>query len=130
MNQNYKTEYTPCEYEMSQFKAMEGKYATENERHFFETMLRKIRTQYTDANETIISYENNEDEIYLYREGYDDFEVGRYSKEVSDSPVFTNGLFGILSVDLGKDLLSVHITLLDWLRKDDFKCVQYNNWEG
>lgn len=34
---------------MSQFKAMEAKYASENERHFFETMLRKIRTQYTDV---------------------------------------------------------------------------------
>ena len=130
MNQNYKAEYTPCEYEMSQFKAMETKYASENERHFFETMLRKIRTQYTDVNETIIGYENNEDEIYLYREGYDDFEVGRYSKKVSDNPVFTNGLFGILSVDLGEDLLDDHITLLEWLRKNDFNCVQYDNWEG
>lgn len=130
MKQNYKTEYTPSEYEMSQFKAMEGKYVTENEKKFFETMLRKIRTQYTDANETIICYGDNEDGIYLYREGYDDFEVGRYSKMVSDNPVFTNGLFGILSVDLGEALLSEHITLLDWLRKNDFKCVKYDNWEG
>lgn len=130
MNQKHKAEYTPCEYEMSQFKAMEAKYVSENERHFFETMLRIIRTQYTDVNETIISYENNEDEIYLYREGYDDFEVGRYSKKVSDNPIFTNGLFGILSVDLGEDLLDDHITLLDWLRKNDFNCVQYDNWEG
>lgn len=78
----------------------------------------------------IIRYENKEDEIYLHREGYDDFEVGRYSKKVSDHPVFTNGLFSILSVDLGEELLDDHITLFDWLRKNDYNCVQYDNWEG
>ena len=129
MKQNYKTEYTPSEYEMSQFKEMEGKYTTENEKTFFETMLKKIRTQYTDTNETIINYENNSDGIYLYREGYDDFEVGRFVKHHDDNPVFTFGLFGILSVDL-VDVLDYHITLLDWLRKNDFNCVQYDNWEG
>ena len=85
--------YTPDEYEMKDFQAMEGKYVSENEKVFFETMLRKIQTEYASFRDKIIDYDENPDELYLYREIYDEFYVGRYSTKIEDNPVEVNGLF-------------------------------------
>jgi len=38
-------EYTPSKFEMKMFQEMEGKYVSENEKVFFETMRRKIQTE-------------------------------------------------------------------------------------
>ena len=126
-----KNEYTPSEYEMSMFKEMEGKYVSANEQLFFERMLRKIQTEYASMNEVIIDYKENPDGVYLYREMYDDFEIGREAAEIEDNPVMTNGLFGILTLDLSQfKTFPVHKTLLEWLRSTDYRYVHYDNWEG
>ena len=93
-------------------------------------MLRKIQTEYTGMGDIILDEDDNEDGIYLIREIYDDFEVGRAQVGVKDHPVSTNGLFGILSIDLGEFVLDEHITLLEWLRRRDYAGVKYDNWEG
>ena len=116
---------------MKAYKKMEGKYVSENERKFFETMLRKIQTEYASLTETIIDYGENPDELYLYREIYDDFIVGRYSTKIEDNPVLVNGLFRLLSLDLSEfKLFSEPITLWEWLRSTDYRHVHYDNWEG
>ena len=53
---NLPIEYMPSMYEMRMFLEMEGKYISENEKVFFETMLRKIQTEYASHTETIINY--------------------------------------------------------------------------
>lgn len=123
--------YTPSEYEMKMFKEMEGKYASENERKFFETMLLKIQTEYASLTETIIDYSENPDELYLYREIYDDFIIGRYTTKIEDNPVLESGLFRLLALDLSEfKLFPEPITLWEWLRKNDYQNVHYDNWEG
>ena len=130
MKKTNKIEYTPVEYEMQMFNEMRGHYVSKNEEVFFETMLRKIQTEYTGMGDIILDEDDNEDGIYLIREIYDDFEVGRAQVGVKDHPVSTNGLFGILSIDLGEFVLDEHITLLEWLRRRDYAGVKYDNWEG
>ena len=123
--------YTPSEYEMKMFQEMEGKYVSENERQFFETMLRKIQTEYASLTETIIDYNENPDGIYLYREIYDDFRIGRWIEGLPDTPVMTNGLFGLLTLDMESyHILGENKTLWEWLRSNDYQYVHYDNWEG
>ena len=124
-------EYTPSKFEMKMFQEMEGKYVSENEKVFFETMLRKIQTECASLTETFIDYEENSDELYLDREIYDDFIVGRYSTKIEDNPVEVNGLFRLLNLDLSEfKLFDEPITLWEWLRSMDYRCVHYDNWEG
>lgn len=131
MNTSHKNEYTPSEYEMSMFKEMEGEYVSKNEQLFFERMLKKIRSEYASMNEVIINYKENPDGVYLYREMYDDFEIGREADGIEDNPVITNGLFGILTLDLSQfNTFPAHKTLLEWLRSTDYRYVHYDNWEG
>ena len=128
---NLHIKYTPSEYEMKMFQEMEGKYVSENEKVFFETMLRKIQTEYASLTETIIDYNENPDEFYLYREIYDDFIIGRYTTKIEDNPVLESGLFRLLALDLSEfKLFSEPITLWEWLRKNDYQNVHYDNWEG
>ena len=118
--------YTPDKYEMQAFKEIEGKYVSENERKFFEAMLRKIQTEYASVRDKIIDYDENPDGIYLYREIYDDFYVGSVNGEVE-----VNGLFRLLNLDLSEfNLFSEPTTLFGWLRKNDYRFVHYDNWEG
>lgn len=123
--------YNPSEYEMKMFREMEGKYVSENERKFFETMLWKIQTEYASHTETIIDDNENPDGIYLYREIYDDFRIGRWIEGLPDTPVMTNGLFGLLSLDMERyHILGEYKTLWEWLRGNDYRYVHYDNWEG
>ncbi len=125
-----KIEYTPSEYEMKLFGEMVGKYISENEKAFFERMLKKIQTEYC-ADDTIIDYADNPDGVYLYRELYDDFRIGCVTGRVVDYPVTTNGLFSILTLDLSKyHTFPQHTTLWEWLRSTDYRYVHYDNWEG
>lgn len=126
MKQSLPIAYTPDKYEMKDFKEMECKYVSENERKFFETMLRKIQTEYASMRDKIIDYDENPEGVYLYREIYDDFFVGNANGEVE-----VNGLFRLLNLDLSEfKLFPVPTTLLGWLRKNDYHCVHYDNWEG
>ena len=128
---NLPIEYTPSKYEMRMFREMEGKYVSENEKVFFETMRRKIQTEYASLTETIIDYDENPDGIYLYREIYDDFRIGRWIEGLPDTPVMTNGLFGLLNLDMDSyHILGGHKTLWEWLRANDYRYVHYDNWEG
>ena len=130
MENSYKAEYTPSDYEMHMFSEMRGRYSSKNEEIFFETMLRKIQTEYAGMGEVILDEDDNEEGIYLHRDLYDDFVVGRSHERYPDHPVFTNGLFGILEIDLGEYILNEHITLLEWLRRRDYAGVRYDKWEG
>ncbi len=128
---NLHIKYAPSEYEMKMFQEMEGKYVSENEKVFFETMLRKIQTEYASLTETIIDYDENPDGIYLYREIYDDFRIGRWIVGLQDTPVMTNGLFGLLTLDMERyHILGEYKTLWDWLRGNDYRYVHYDRWEG
>lgn len=123
--------YTPSEYEMKMFNAMNNKYASAREKEFFEKMLHKIQTEYASLNDPLVSCDENPDGIYLYREIYDDFELGRVCGDISDKALMINGLFGVLTLDLAEvKLFKEHITLWEWLRQTDYKYVHYDNWEG
>lgn len=131
MVMNPHIEYTPSKIEMKMFREMEGKYVSENERRFLETMRRKIQTECASLTETIIDYDENPDGIYLYREIYDVFRIGRWIVGLPDTPVMTNGLFGLLSLDMDSyHILGEYKTLWEWLRGNDYRYVHYDNWEG
>ena len=128
---NLPIKYTPSEYEMKMFQEMEGKYVSENEKVFFETMLRKIQTEYASHTETILDDNENPDGIYLYREIYDDFRIGRWIEGLPDTPVMINGLFGLLTQDMESyHILGGHKTLWEWLWWNDYQYVHYDRCEG
>lgn len=112
------------------FSKIEKGNISASEKNFFQ----EIRTKMLDENapwpETLVWEHDNPDHIYLLRHGYDEFMLGKGTshEEWQHSEIHTMNLSEVLSINLKEaKLLDRHITLLDWLREQDFSCVKYNH---
>ena len=107
------------------FRRMEGNYQSEREREFFEKLKYKEENVLTVSNDLLMSEYDNEDKIYIVREEYSEFVVGR--EDVVDEQHYMN-LSETLSANLRETgLLDRDITLFQWLRERDYKGVMYDH---
>ncbi len=109
------------------FEGMAGKYISANEENFFKNMQFKEEYEITGLNDLLVSEYDNDDEIYIVREYYEEYLVGKGidSDGAAEEHVMT--LSEALSLNL-KTLgyLDRDISLLDWLRESDYRYVKYN----
>lgn len=109
------------------FRSMEGHYVSSNEENFFKHLQYKEEYEITGLNDLLVSEYENEDEIYLVRMYYEEYLVGQGigSDGAREEHVMT--LSEALALNLqDSGLLNQNITLLEWLRKRDYMCVNYN----
>ena len=110
------------------FKNMEGKYVSEEEKEFFERMKFKIEFEPAPANDLIMSNRNNDDGIYIVR-CYDyEFRIGCMIGEECKEEFYAMDFHDALYVNLRDcGLLNESLTLHEWLRKRNYKGVEYNH---
>lgn len=109
------------------FDSMRGHYFSFNEENFFKNMQYKEEYEITGLNDLIVSEYENEDEIYIVREYYEEYIVGQgiNSNGAKEEHVMT--LKEALSLNLQElGFLNKDITLLEWLREHDYRYVKYN----
>lgn len=109
------------------FDKMENNYISVNEENFFKNMKYKQEYEVTALNDLIVSEYENEDEIYVVRECYEEYVVGRGIGTDGTFEKHVMTLSEALDINL-KDigLMDGDITLFAWLRKCDYKYVNYN----
>lgn len=109
------------------FESMKGKYLTPNEENFFKNMQYKEENEITGLNDLIVSEYENPDEVYIVREYYEEYVVGRGigTNGANEEHVMT--LTEALAVNLKElGLKDNDMTLFEWLRKCDYCFVMYN----
>ena len=110
------------------FASMRDNSLTPNEANFFKNMQFKEEYEPTLSNDLIISEHDNPDEIYLVRVEYDEYLVGHGTNDHRDEELHVMNLSEALAVNLKQaGYLDRDITLWQWLRECDYKCVQYNH---
>lgn len=109
------------EEDLTLFEEMKGKYVSENERIFFETLEQKECYDFSSMFDMLMLEPDNEIELYFIRCYWNEYEIGigQY-KEHFDS------LNEALHMDLYNIGVPEHITLLEWLRKRDYTGVHYD----
>ena len=107
------------------FAKMNRQYRSDEEREFFENLRRKEETEFTVSNDLILNEDNNSDGIYIVRCEYEEYIVGQ---EHCTEEVHLMNLAEALAINL-KDtgLLNISITLFEWLRRRNYKGVEYNH---
>ena len=111
------------------FRDMKSNYISEAEATFFHTMEEKMRGEYAPCGELIVSPRSNPDGIGFHREEYDEFIIGHLLEDGEyDDDYHVMKLSEALNADLKKiGYLDRDITMLEWLRKDDYKNVMYDH---
>lgn len=97
---------------------------TPNEKEFFSKMLRKETEEIALSGDLIMSEHDNNMEIYILREIYDEFRVGVASPESKE--VFSEGICRLLSTPLRDIGLDNDKTIGEWLREIDYNGINYN----
>lgn len=93
------------------------------ERDFLEHMLEIEQHWLTEVGAPLILENENEDHLYIIHYYNNDYEVGNANGNSYEAC----SLHELLSLDLGAyDILNEHITVLDWLRKRNYKNVNYD----
>lgn len=109
------------------FEKMEKNYTSVNEENFFKHMKYKQENEVSVLNDLIVSEYENEDEIYVVRECYEEYVVGRGVGTDGAFEEHVMTLAEALAINLKEvGLTGRDITLLDWLRECDYKYVNYN----
>lgn len=110
------------------FKDMEGKYVSNEEKEFFERMKFKIENEPAPANDLIMSNRNNNDGIYIVR-CYDyAFRIGCHVGEEYKKEFYAMDFHDALNVNLREcGFIDENLSLLEWLRKRNYKGVEYNH---
>lgn len=110
------------------FKEMEGKYVSNEEKEFFERMKYKIESEPAMANDLIMPHQNNEDGIYIIR-CYDyEFRIGCHIGEEFKEEFYAMDFHDALKGNLYEcGLINEDLTLLEWLRKRNYKGIDYNH---
>ena len=109
------------------FESMKGRYVSENEAEFFRKMQHKEEQEITGLNELLVSEYENDDEIYLVREYYEEYLVGHGIGTDGDEEEHVMTLSDALSLNL-KELgfIDRDLTLLEWLRESGYRYVNYD----
>lgn len=98
-----------------------------NERLFFETLRFRQENVFTAANDLLLSERDNEDQIYLVRIYFDEYEIGHCSQEGYDAEYHAMNLSEAMAVNLSHlGYIDRDMTLLDWLRARDYKGIRYD----
>ena len=107
------------------FRRMEGNYQSDREREFFEKLKYKEENVLTVSNDLLMSEYDNEDKIYIVREEYSEFVVGR--EDILEEQHYMN-LSEALAANLHDiGLLDRDITLFQWLRERDCHGIMYDH---
>lgn len=112
------------------FSKVEKENMPASEKHFFKEMHKKMLDENAPWPETLVWEHDNPDSLYFLRQGYDEFMLGKGSthEEWRENEIHTMNLSEALAINLKEvDLLDRDITLLQWLREQDFRCVRYNH---
>lgn len=108
------------------FDSMAGHYQSDNEREFFEKLRYKQEHVFTVSHDLILHEDNNEDGLYIVRCEYDEYIVGGEGYKKGEEHYMS--LSEALDANLKKiGVLDRDITLFQWLRKRDYKGVEYNH---
>lgn len=109
------------------FDEMQGKYFSVNEENFFKNMKYKQEYEVTGLNELLVSEYENSDELYIVRECYEEYVIGRGINTDGAYEEHVMTLSDALSINLKKlGFIDKDITLFQWLRECDYKYVNYN----
>lgn len=109
---------------------LEKENISASEAHFLQEMRTKMLDENAPWPETLVWEHDNPDHLYLLRQGYDEFMLGKgmSPEEWQRSEIHTMNLSDALLTNLKEaGLLDKDITLLQWLRENDFSCVRYNH---
>ena len=124
---NNENELWPEDQEL--FSRMEGSYTSEEEKNFFETLHRKMLTEYAPCGELLLSPRSNADRIELDRVEYDEFIIGHIRSDEGYDQIHLMKLSEALDTDLHAIgfVEEEGITLLRWLRKQGYADMIYNH---
>lgn len=109
------------------FETMKGQYVSSNEENFFKNIQYKEECEITGLNDLLVSEYENNDEIYIVRQYYEEYLVGHGIGNDGAQEEHVMTLSEALALNL-KELgfIDRDITLLDWLRETDYRYVKYN----
>lgn len=112
------------------FEAMHGNYISENEARFFRILQHKEEYEPAPQNDLLLDEKDNKDEISIVRVYNTEYEVLRIRHidgQIVRAQSYSDSLADALSANLKEDgLLDEDCTLLDWLRKNDYKGIRYD----
>lgn len=101
---------------------------SENERNFFIQLKSKMENELAPCKEVHFSERENEDGIFLLRDGYNEFIVGTEKDDVPDDYIHVMSLTEALSINLKTvEFIDRDETLLDWLRARDYKGATFDH---
>ena len=117
------------EEDIALFETMRDKYVSENEARFFRIMQHKEEYELAPQNDLLLDDKDNEDAISIVRVYNFEYEVlrirninGKFVRAQS----YSDSLADALSANLKEaGLLDDDSTLLEWLRQNDYKGIQY-----
>lgn len=112
------------------FSKVEKEDISTSEKHFFQEMHKKMLDENASWPETLVWEHDNSDGLYLLRQGYDEFMLGKGTsrEEWQASEIHTMNLSDVLSINLKEaKLLDRDVTFLQWLQEHDFSCVRYDH---
>lgn len=107
------------------FESMIRHYQSDNEREFFEKLKYKQENVFTVSHDLILHEDNNEDGIYIVRCEYEEYIVGQEDVIEEQHVMYLAEALRLNLKEVG--LLDRDITLFDWLRKRDYKGVEYDH---
>lgn len=101
---------------------------SENERNFFTRLRWKMENELAPCKEVHFSERDNEDGIFLLRDGYDEFIVGSDRDDVPDDYIHVMNLTEALSVNLKTaGFIERDVTVLEWLRSRDYAGAMFDH---
>lgn len=108
--------------DLNLFEEMKGKYVSEEERIFFETMKYKEEYELALMNDLLLVEADNEDDLYFIRIYADEYEIGFGA---------TKKHFQSLKEALDMRLSDINMpaefgTFGEWLRKRNYKGINYD----
>lgn len=107
------------------FRKMPPDNASPNEKKFFEEMKKKVYGEFAPSADLILCEDDNPDEIYIVRYYFREFRIGRGQVNARfREETYALSLAEALESDMF-DLLDRHVTLLEWLRENDFIGIDY-----
>ena len=108
------------------FNSMKGKYISVNEENFFKNIQYKQEYECTLLNDLLVSEYENDDEIYIVREVYEEYVIGYGIESDGAHEEHVMNLSEALALNL-KELgfIDRNLTLWDWLRECDYTVVNY-----
>ena len=105
---------------------MKGNYVSVNEENFFKNIKYKQEYECTLLNDLLVSEYENNDEIYVVREIFEEYVIGHGIGTNGAQEEHVMNLSEALALNLKEvGFIDRDITLWDWLRECDYNVVNY-----